>query len=646
MTPQTTSRTGFQDALVLSFESRQSSRMETLIRGSGGVPLCVPTLLEIPLENNPEMLAFGRRLVQGEIDVLILMTGVGVKWLSEILFQHFPREEVMRALTRVTTVARGPKTVFAMRELGVLPTLTVAEPGTWQEILDVLDASPKGLNLEGKTAAVQEEAGGHEGLPQGLKKRGARVMEVPVYRWALPEDTGPLKEAIRRALAGEVRAVLFTNSAQVQNVLRVAGELGCEKELRAAFARAVVASIGPHCSERLKAAGLRVDFEPETARMENLVEETAAHFHGLAEGREKPVYVLRDRSADPERGKKIRNDSPFMKACRLQPSAVTPIWLMRQAGRYQKEYRALRSRVGFLELCKNKDLCAEVTVFAQEQTGADAAILFSDILLIVEPMGLGLEYSRGDGPVISGGLASAAAIEKIPEVDPQESLGFVMDAVKLIRRCLKPEIPLIGFSGAPFTLASYILEGGASKMYLRTKGLMTQDPAAWDALMGKISRAVVKYLNAQIDAGADVVQLFDSWAGCLTPEDYRRYVLPHTRSVIRALKPGVPVIHFATGTGGYLPLLRDAGGDVIGVDFRVSLKEAWRSIGYERGIQGNLDPVLLCGSRDALLREAARVLEEAEGRPGFIFNVGHGLLPETSVANVQALVEFVHQFRR
>lgn len=648
MPTQSDLRTGFQGALIVSFETRQSARMESLIRSFGGQPLCVPTLQEIPLENNPEMLAFGKRLIQGEADVLILMTGVGVRWLFEMLFQHFDRAEVLQSLSRITTVARGPKTVFALRELGLTPTMTVSEPGTWHEILEVLDSSFKGLPLEGKVVAIQEEAGGQEGLPSGLKKRGARVMEVPVYRWALPLDTQPLKQAIGKMIAGEAGAVFFTNSAQIQNVLRAAAEMGVEEDLYRAFKSGVVASIGPSCSEKLKASGIRVDFEPESPRMEAMVEECSRVYGELAKASrgEVPVYVLENRAGDLKSDLKLRAASPFMKACRREPTDVTPIWLMRQAGRYMKEYRALRSRVGFLELCKNKELCAEVTVFAQEKTGADAAILFSDILLIVEPFGLGLEYSRGDGPVISGGLESPAAIERMPEVDPVSSLGFVMDAVRLIRKTLKPEIPLIGFSGAPFTLASYILEGGSSKIFLRTKRLMMTEPRAWHSLMGKISRAVAKYLNAQIEAGADVVQLFDSWAGCLAPEDYREFVLPHTKSVIDALKPGVPVVHFATGTGGYLPLMREAGGDVIGVDFRVPLDEAWRAIGHDRGIQGNLDPVLLCGPTDVLLRQAARVLEQAEGRPGFIFNLGHGILPETSLANVQALVDFVHQYRR
>ncbi|MBU3759641.1 MAG: uroporphyrinogen decarboxylase [Candidatus Omnitrophica bacterium] len=642
-TPSRDPAEGFENRLVLSFESRESRRMERLIELAGGRPLCVPSLQFIPLEGHPEAHGLGQKLLRNEIHILILMTGYGVRCLGEILLREFDRNEILSALRRVTTVARGPKSVFALRELGVEPTLAVEEPGTWQEILSALEDAPQGISASQKTVAILEEVGGHEGLAEALKKRGARILEVPVYRWALPADHEPIKQALQALLREEAAAVLFTNASQINSVLRVAAELGWEKDVRAAMSRTLVASVGPHCSERLREFGIQIDFEPRTAKMENLVQETAENLKRLREDRQKPLVVLERRSQQTPSERELREEGPFMKACRGRAAQSVPVWLMRQAGRYQKEYRAIRSRVGFLELCKNKDLCAEVTVFAQEQTGADAAILFSDILLIVEPMGLGLEFGRGEGPMISG--ASASAILKRPDIEPRESLGFVMEAVRLIRSCLKPQIPLIGFSGAPFTLASYILEGGASRNYIRTKSLMASDPDTWHALMEKIARAAAKYLNAQIDAGADVVQVFDSWVGCLPPEDYRRFVLPHTRALIQSLKPGVPVIHFSTGTGAYLPLIREAGGDVIGIDFRISVQDAWRAIGHDRGLQGNLDPVLLCGPREVMLREAKRVLDEAAGRPGFIFNVGQGLLPETSVSNVQALVDYVHAYR-
>jgi uroporphyrinogen decarboxylase len=335
------------------------------------------------------------------------------------------------------------------------------------------------------------------------------------------------------------------------------------------------------------------------------------------------------------------NDAPFLKACRREPAPFTPIWLMRQAGRYMPEYRAVRSRLGFLELCKDSDAAAEVTVTAVERLGVDAAIIFADILLIVEPMGVGLEFSKSDGPVLHNPLRTPADVERLPEVDAPAAVGFVYDAVRKARSALK--VPLIGFSGAPFTLASYVIEGGGSRNYVHTKTLMYGEPEAWHMLMRRLSTAVTGYLNAQIAAGADAVQLFDSWVGCLAPEDYRRYVLPHMQTVIRALTPGVPVIHFGTDTSGLLELMREAGGDVIGLDWRIDLAEGWRRVGYDVGVQGNLDPVALFGPLDEIRDRAARILDRARGHGGHIFNLGHGILPNTPVDHVIALVDMVHE---
>lgn len=334
-------------------------------------------------------------------------------------------------------------------------------------------------------------------------------------------------------------------------------------------------------------------------------------------------------------------DSPFMRACRREPVPYTPIWLMRQAGRYMREYREVRARTGFLELCKTPELAAEVTVTAAERLGVDAAIIFADILLIIEPMGLDLEFARGEGPVIHNPVRSARDVERLREVSSTEALGYVFEAIRLTRRALRPDLPLIGFAGAPFTLASYIVEGGASKNFIHTKTLMYGDHGAWNAMMSLISRALVRYLNAQIAAGAQAVQLFDSWVGCLSPDDYREYVLPHTRSVIKALAPGTPVIHFGTGTAALLELMREAGGDCIGLDWRVPLDEAWQRLG-DVAVMGNLDPVQLFADRGFISAQALRLLKRAGGRAGHIFNLGHGILPETPVDNVIALVDTVH----
>ena len=335
-----------------------------------------------------------------------------------------------------------------------------------------------------------------------------------------------------------------------------------------------------------------------------------------------------------------------MRACRREPVPHTPIWLMRQAGRYMPEYRAVRARTSFLELCKTPSLAAEVTVTAAERLGVDAAIIFADILLILEPMGVDLEFAHGEGPVIHNPVRQPADVDRLRQLEDVSALEFVNEAIRETRRALKPDIPLIGFSGAPFTLASYLTEGGGSKNYVHTKRLMYNDRGAWHAMMSLIAASLVKYLNAQIEAGAQAVQLFDSWVGCLSPDDYREYVLPHTRAVIQNITPGVPVIHFGTGTAALLELMREAGGDVIGLDWRVRLDEGWQRVGHDVAVMGNLDPVALFAEREELLAHAKRVLNQAGGRAGHIFNLGHGILPETPVENVIALVDFVREFGR
>jgi uroporphyrinogen decarboxylase len=340
-------------------------------------------------------------------------------------------------------------------------------------------------------------------------------------------------------------------------------------------------------------------------------------------------------------------DPVFLRACRREPVPFTPIWLMRQAGRYMPAYRALRAKVPFLELCKTPDLAAEVTVMAAETLGVDAAIVFADILLVVEAMGVGLEFTRGDGPVIHRPVRTAADVAGLPEaIDVEASLGFVAEAVRRARHRLDARpaaVPLIGFSGAPFTLASYLVEGHGSRTYVHTKTLMYRDGGAWRALMDRLARAVASYLGAQIAAGAQAVQLFDSWVGCLAPDDYRTYVQPFTRQVIAALPAGLPVIHFGTDTAALLELMRDAGGHVIGLDWRVDLAEAWRRLGDGVAVQGNLDPVVLFAEPPEIRRRAAAVLGRAAGRPGHVFNLGHGVLPGTPVDHVRALVDAVHE---
>jgi len=333
---------------------------------------------------------------------------------------------------------------------------------------------------------------------------------------------------------------------------------------------------------------------------------------------------------------------PFLAACRREKTPYTPVWLMRQAGRYMEEYRELRAKFSFLDLCKRPDLAAEITVTPVERLGVDAAILFADILLLLEPMGVGLEYTKEDGPMIQRPVRTGADVDRLLEFDPERALPFVFETVRKSCAALNGKVPLIGFSGAPFTLASYLIEGGGSRNYLHTKHLIYSDPGAWSALMERLSRAIVGYLNGQIAAGAQAVQLFDSWVGCLSPDDYQQYVLPYARATIEGLTPGTPVINFSTGTAGLLKLIRAAGGDIIGVDWRVNLDEAWEQVGFDVGIQGNLDPVALFAPPDEIRRRVREILRRAGGRPGHIFNLGHGVLPNTPVDHVIAMVQAVH----
>ncbi len=337
-------------------------------------------------------------------------------------------------------------------------------------------------------------------------------------------------------------------------------------------------------------------------------------------------------------------EPPLLAAARRRPTPYTPVWLMRQAGRYLPEYRTLRARLGFLELCRHPAAAAEVTLLPVERFGVDAAILFADILLLVEPLGVGLEFTRGDGPTIRRPLRTAADIARLPaSVDVEAAVPFVFETVRLVVRALGGRVPLIGFAGAPFTVASYLIEGGASREYRHTKRLMWEEPEAWHRLMGLLADLTARYLNAQIAAGARAVQLFDSWVGALAPADYRTFVQPHVRALVQGLAPGVPVIHFGTGTAALLPMMREAGGDVIGLDWRVELDRAWAAVGHDVAVQGNLDPTVLL-TRPALIRERVReILARAGGRPGHIFNLGHGVLPETPPEHVQALVDAVHE---
>ncbi len=334
----------------------------------------------------------------------------------------------------------------------------------------------------------------------------------------------------------------------------------------------------------------------------------------------------------------------FLRACNGQPTDATPVWLMRQAGRVIPEYRELMQRHAFFEIVKTPELACLATLQPLAHVDLDAAIIFADILPPLEGMGLDLEIVRGEGPIVHNPIREPGDVARLRVPPPEETLSFTLEAIRLVRPELDARrLPLIGFSGAPFTLASYAVEAGYSSQYLRTKAFMVGEQAAWHELMTKLSDVVGHYLLAQARAGVDALQLFDSWVGVLSPEDYREYVLPYTRRAIDLARPsGLPIIHFGTGTAGMLPLLRAAGGDVIGVDWRIDLDVAWRQLGFDVAVQGNLDPAALLQPWPELRRRAQQVLDRAGGRAGHVFNLGHGVYPQTPVDNVRRLVDFVH----
>jgi uroporphyrinogen decarboxylase len=339
-------------------------------------------------------------------------------------------------------------------------------------------------------------------------------------------------------------------------------------------------------------------------------------------------------------------ESRFVRACKCLPTDSTPVWFMRQAGRYMAEYRAVRKQHSLIEICKNPKLAAEVTITAAEALKVDAAIIFADLLLPLEVMGIPFRFSSGEGPVIEKPVRSAGDLKAL-RADGAPELGYVAEAVRETCKHFGSSLPVIGFCGAPFTLASYMIEGGGSRNYVHAKKMMYTDPGAWDALMSKLVAVVGEYATEQVSAGADVIQVFDSWVGCLSVEDYRRYVLPRTTELVRRLKrTGVPVIYFGTDTSTLLSSMKETGAEVIGLDWRIPLDEGWRVLDFKGAVQGNLDPVLLFAGWKELKSRAEEILQRAGGRAGHIFNLGHGILPETPVDNVKNLAKFVQEYRR
>jgi uroporphyrinogen decarboxylase len=338
-------------------------------------------------------------------------------------------------------------------------------------------------------------------------------------------------------------------------------------------------------------------------------------------------------------------NSRFLDACRRRPTDVRPVWFMRQAGRYMKPYRDIRQKFGILDICKRPDLAAEVTLQPVEILDVDAAIIFADLLLPVEPMGLRLRFAAGEGPVIDNPVRTSSDIDGL-SISNTDDLGYVGESIQLVVKALAGRVPVIGFVGAPFTMASYMIEGGPSRTFLKTKTMMYRDETLWRRLMGKLVDVLGSFAVLQVAAGARIIQVFDSWVGALGPDDYVRYVAPYSRALIERIRAAsVPVIHFGTGAAGFFRELHAAGGDVMGVDWRINIDQAWMDISYRSAVQGNLDPAVLMAPIPELRARVHELLKRTGSRPGHIFNLGHGILPETPVESVKACVEIVREFK-
>jgi len=641
----------FKGRRVVSFENRRAEEIAELINQAGGKALMVPTIREIPLERNTEAIAFGKHLLGGGIDALILMTGVGTRLLMKAMDMEYDTRDFVNALKSIKIIAMGPKPIAALKEVDLSPDYLVPEPYTWKDLLTMLDHQ---YAVRGKRIAVQEYGQSNPELIQGLEERGAQVTPVPLYRWELPEDLEPIRHAIKEIISsdsGSVDFALFTSGVQARHLFEVAEMDGVHDTLREAFKFVCIGSVGPIASRTIAEQGLAVDFEPDRTNMIHLVREMArrgedllvkkraAVLHGINTNHWRRIDMAWHKAGDQAFAAK---DSVFLKACRREKTPYTPVWVMRQAGRYQREYLKIRKKVSMLELCKSPELASEVTLMAVDRLGVDAAIIFADILLVTEPMGLHLEFVKGKGPVIYNPVRTQEDASQLRHPDNDE-FSYLFDAIKMTRRALRPDIGLIGFAGAPFTIASYMIEGGKSSHYAKTKTMMYREETLWHALMDRLTKILIDYLNGQIAAGADAVQLFDSWVGSLSPDDYRQFVLPHVRRLIDGINKSAPVINFSTGNPMLLPLMKEAGGDVIGIDWRSDLGQAWSVLGHDVAVMGNLDPIVLYASPKEMRAHVQRILDKAAGRAGHIFNLGHGVLPDMPPENVAELVDAVHE---
>lgn len=627
----------FEDFIIAVIGDGDASKCAEIIEAVGGITR--PFLLSQKPDTREQANEFANRILTADIDTVIFVTGIGVRTIIDQASKSVDQQRFLDCLADIHTVAGSQSAVNALQQFEITPKISVHSSHSWRDILIALDRSFPVVNQ----SIALEESESIYSLISGLEARGARVAKIPLF--TAPSSTwNPVATDFFEQLeAGEFHIILFPSPENAVRFCTLAKQFGRAKLTPHLLDNHLVLAIGKGTAEILTNRGFTVDYSTETTDPVEGVEEIKTQISQIT----KQKSIIRVSMSGPTTNNSDPNapwyNSPFMKACRGEPTDVTPIWMMRQAGRYMSEYREVRSKTSFLELCANPQLCSEVMCTAVNRLGVDAAIIFSDLLPILVPMGCDLEFVKGDGPVIHNPVRTAADIDRIKPLESNDSLQFVMDTVKQTRTDLPADMPLIGFAGSPFTLASYMIEGGSSRNYAFTKTLMYGDHGAWDQLMQHLANSISLYLLGQIEAGAQCVQLFDSWAGCLSFEDYKTYAHPYVKRIIASLPSNVPVINFATGNPALLPLLADTRAAVIGIDWRTRLDDAWQTVGYDRAVQGNLDPTVLLTNPTEIKKHAKFVLDQAGGRAGHIFNLGHGILPQTPVDNAIALVDAVHE---
>lgn len=605
------------------------------------------------------------RILTADADLLVLMTAAGARYFLEAACKLVPRQRLIDCVSDTQTVAGSRGAAESLKSFGVEPSIVIERGASsrsnelsgsqhWRDVLIAIDRKSSIFNQ----SVILERSAEIFSLRAGLESRGASVTEMMPFSSVVEAPESQESDSrVAAQLADDLRerrndALLFLDADStwqlIEQLKTIVPSAGPQSLIRLLDCHLVFA-VGHDAASLLEDHGIGVDLtvpwreEFDNRDFDLAIEQIGVQLESIQNQRRMIRMTLSGPATSAVDPQAPWYNNPFMKACRGEPTDVTPIWMMRQAGRYMAEYRAVRDKISFLDLCANPQLCSEVMCTAVKRLGVDAAIIFSDLLPILVPMGCDLEFAKGDGPVIHNPVRTHADIDRIKPLESLDSLQFVIDTVKHTRNDLPADMPLIGFSGSPFTLASYMIEGGSSRNYIHTKKLMFSDRGAWDQLMEHLTRSISLYVRGQVDAGAQCIQLFDSWAGCLSFEDYRNFVHPYVKQIIASIPASVPVINFATGNPSLLPLLADTQASVIGIDWRTRLDDAWQTVGFDRAVQGNLDPTVLLTDPVEIRRQAKVVLDQAAGRPGHIFNLGHGILPMTPVDNAIALVDAVHE---